>query len=176
MFSTACPYDLRSDTEIFGTVTSDSAFIQFITRPMAPARSPSTPITGVEAEVEVVINPPTAIGLVNFYGVYENGVMLVKWTTGWEQNTFGFHIHRSESAVFADAGQITQDLIPGNVTSGGDYVYADVNVAPNVTYWYWLVEVETTGKTNVYGPTRATAATATVPNWSGGVFLPLINR
>ena len=100
--------------------------------------SPEVPITGVESQVDVEINTPTAIGLVNFNAVYENGVMLVHWVTSWEQDTLGFHIYRGITESFADAVRVTDlnNMIPGKGTSGGDYVFTNITVTPNVAYWY----------------------------------------
>ncbi|MBP8293346.1 MAG: hypothetical protein KAX65_11275, partial [Caldilineaceae bacterium] len=142
----------------------------------AAGSSPAVPITGVESQVDVQINTPTAIELVNFFAVYENGMILVKWTTAHEIDTFGFNIYRSQSENFADAGPINAELIPGKGTSGGDYVFADITVAPNATYRYWLIEVDTTGSTHSYGPAQGTAAASATLDGTGGIFLPLINR
>ena len=168
---------------VMRVVTAEQmTIVNLISVEMAGSGSqPPAPIGGVVSKVDVQINTPTAIDLINFYAVYENGMMLVNWATAWEQDTFGFHLYRGESESFEGVVQITEALIPGKGTGGGeytylDYVFADRMVTPNRTYWYWLQEIETTGDTNIYGPTRATATPLTVPDWSGSLFLPLINR
>jgi hypothetical protein len=147
--------------------------------PLIPSVSPTNVPSAQQALPTAPVGPPpSAIGLVSFDATYSDGLVWVKWVTGWEQNTFGFHIYRGETNEFASAARLTQELIPGKGSSGGyaGYVYTDPSVLLNRSYWYWLVEQEFSGVTNVYGPTPMTVTPSTLLSGHGSIFLPLVTR
>lgn len=47
---------------------------------------------------------------------------------------------------------ITPQLIPALGSSQGTYEFVDTNTVPGATYSYWLVEVDTQGLMQEYGP------------------------
>jgi uncharacterized repeat protein (TIGR01451 family) len=124
----------------------------------------------------VEIQKPTAITLSSFTANFAGGVIRVLWTTTLELDTVGFHLYRSTSGGLNDAVRITPALIPGQGSDGGAYSFTDTRITAGVTYWYWLVETETTGTINYYGPVRATAIQGYDPEGRMGIFLPIISR
>lgn len=122
------------------------------------------------------VNEPTAIGLASFTGDCVNGVVVVRWTTSWELETFGFHLYRGETDDFVQAQRLTTTMIPGTGSGGGDYdfVDADVSLMAGRTFWYWLVEITTTGDTQRYGPIYVTLTSGAQPEWTSTIFLPMV--
>ncbi len=125
--------------------------------------------------IQVVV--PTAIGLVNFTAARVGDVVQVDWESAYENNTFGYHIYRGTTDNFADAAAVTKQIVPGQGTGGGNYQFVDTTVVSGAPYRYWLVEVEVSGATNVYGPVRVSLLGASTPN-NGvrAVFLPVISK
>ena len=66
-----------------------------------------------QTSFHLIVNTPTAIGLTDFYGLFTDGVMQVRWATSWERDTFGFHLYRGKAEPFDVALRLTQELIPG---------------------------------------------------------------
>jgi uncharacterized repeat protein (TIGR01451 family) len=127
--------------------------------------------------VSVSVTPPTVIVLDTFALAYQNPGMLIWWTTSLELDTFGFHLYRNTSNNLTTADRVTNKMIFGKGTNGGDYSYFDPTVLPGRIYWYWLVELEVTGKTNVYGPVRSSTIQGYDPlDGANRVFLPMIDR
>jgi uncharacterized repeat protein (TIGR01451 family) len=124
----------------------------------------------------VEIQKPTAITLSSFTANFTGGVIRVLWTTTLELDTVGFHLYRSTTGSVNDAVRVTPALIPGQGSEGGAYSFDDVRITYGTTYWYWLVETETTGTINFYGPIRATAIQGYDPEGQRGIFLPIISR
>ena len=62
---------------------------------------------------------PTAIGLVSLTAQRVGAAVQVSWQTAFEQNTFGYYIYRSATDNVADAANVTNQIIPGQGTSGG---------------------------------------------------------
>jgi len=80
----------------------------------------------------------------------------IEWVTASEIDTVGFHVHRAEGGAVGAA--VNASIIPaqGSVSSGATYSLVDpVAVGSNGTRDYFLVETETNGTTNTYGPFRA---------------------
>ena len=121
-----------------------------------PIPNPPRVVSNDDATVPVT---PTAVTLVTFKATWAadaaDGVN-VAWETGSEINTFGFSLYRSTTGRREDAVLVTPELIPSqSVNNGGArYRFDDTTAVatPGVTYTYWLVETETTGKVNEYGP------------------------
>jgi fimbrial isopeptide formation D2 family protein/uncharacterized repeat protein (TIGR01451 family) len=136
-------------------------------------------ILGV-AEDQILINfgygpTPTVVGLVSFTASRMEGqLVVVRWTTAFEQNTWGFHLWRSVTGSRADAERITTTLIPGAGRNGGaSYVWRDTTAIPGVTYSYWLAETELGGAINEYGPATTAGPTGTPLH---RIFMPLVRR
>jgi hypothetical protein len=144
---------------------------------MAYAASGETIIT----RSNTIVNPfrPMAITLLSFTaspswdgeaGVYR---VAVRWVTGVEIDTFGFHILRSEDGTRAGAVPVTPAMIPGRGgQAGNSYEWIDPGVWRGRTYTYWLVEMELNGNSVEYGP-----ASARVPLLGEQrLYLPMIAR
>jgi uncharacterized repeat protein (TIGR01451 family) len=103
-----------------------------------------------------------------------NGVRL-NWVTAQEIDTWSYSIYRangfySGQKIPQNAVNITEQSVLASGTGGGGATYevidADANTLNN--YTYWLVETETNGQINVYGPAK----------WVGAsrILLPLLKR
>lgn len=97
---------------------------------------------------------PLAISLLDFSSGLEDSRMVVRWETGVERDTAGFHLLRSATGQRADAVQVTNALIParGSATAGTRYSWVDAGVTPGDDVTYWLQEIEIGGAVNEYGP------------------------
>ncbi|MCB0115797.1 MAG: hypothetical protein KDD84_16970, partial [Caldilineaceae bacterium] len=143
--------------------------------PTGPAVSPRSVPPTQQALPPAPVAAPSAISLVSFGAAYRDGAVRVTWATGWERDTLGFHIYRSDTNAFATAARITDQLIPGvGGSSGAPYTVIDAAAQPAQIYWYWLVEREFSGATNIYGPTSVTVATSTDLDSAARVYLPLL--
>ncbi|MBC7228180.1 MAG: DUF11 domain-containing protein, partial [Thermoflexales bacterium] len=121
---------------------------------------------------EVIVDIPTAVELLYFRvgGVAGRSVRL-EWATAVEVDTFGFNLYRAPVADFARAEAVAS--VPSEARGGGaTYVYTDTVPADGV-WWYWLAEVDTSGRETRYGPERAAVGAATLPY---RVYLPVVLR
>ena len=112
-----------------------------------------------------LVSGPTAIMLTSFSALLDKDsggdTILVRWSTTAEINTWGFHIYSSNSntnQAFATAKRQSQNLILGKGAGGGLYQtripYSVDLQADAEDVWFWLVETETSGRKNIYGPVR----------------------
>ena len=117
---------------------------------------------------------PTAISLLRFSATREGTQVTVRWTTGAEIDTFGFHLYRGTSSNRASAIKVTEDMIAsnGSDSSGASYSYPDTSVEPGRSYWYWLVAVDLDGHEEEFGPVRTSGGVADTIR----VYLPLVTR
>ncbi len=117
--------------------------------------------------------PPTAITLAEFRLARVSDGWEVRWATGIEINTGGFLIYRS-TAGREKAQLLTLLPIParGSATSGASYSFVDRSALAGVEYAYWLVEIETTGRANEYGPLHSYGTISQQHRY----FIPLIGR
>ncbi|GAB4442516.1 MAG: hypothetical protein OHK0015_41230 [Chloroflexi bacterium OHK40] len=130
-----------------------------------PSNSLQTPLNIID---------PTAVTLRSFTAHRSAAGVELRWETGTERNTLGFHILRSATGNLADATRVTLALIParGGPAEGAAYNWTDGEATdPAVPVSYWLEELETGGNTLRYGPARPGAAPATGPYRIG---LPLL--
>lgn len=118
---------------------------------------------------------PTAIVLEYFTAGWEGGTLIVRWGTMLEFDTARFRLLRSATGRSDDAVLVTPALIRarGSPGSGAAYEWRDVTAQPDMSYTYWLEEIETTGQVNRYGPAQARAPAAS-PLYR--VVMPLIVR
>jgi uncharacterized repeat protein (TIGR01451 family) len=125
-------------------------------------------------QIQHPLTEPTAIDLVSFNLEHAGQDNIVRWRTGAEFDTFGFHLWRADTPVRGAATRITPAMV---MATGSDssYSYVDAGVSVPVRY-YWLEEVETSGKSVEYGPVAGNAP------WPGSqvtrqqVFLPLLQK
>lgn len=127
-----------------------------------------------EEDEEVIIDIPTAVDLLYFRAVALGEGIRLEWATAVEIDNFGFTLHRATEPDFTRASEIV--FIPsacrGNLC-GATYDYLDTTVDPSVVYWYWLVDVDTSGVTTRRGPVSGRVSGAALPN---RIFLPLVLR
>uniref|UniRef100_UPI002ACD5F38 hypothetical protein n=1 Tax=Chloroflexus sp. TaxID=1904827 RepID=UPI002ACD5F38 len=94
-----------------------------------------------------------------------------RWTTGSEVNTSLFMVYRS--TIDRDKA-ILLAVVParGNATTGASYSVLDRSGVAGVNYSYWLVEIETNGSRNEYGPLQLHGTI----NQQHQYFIPLIGQ
>lgn len=113
--------------------------------------------------VPLRIIDPTAVTLLSFSAAHAEGGVMVRWETGSEMNTVGFHLLRAPSPDRAAAERVTPALIVarGSTNQGATYSWFDSTARPGESYTYWLQELEAVGGVdefilvNEYGPTAA---------------------
>ncbi len=104
---------------------------------------------------------PSAVTLASFTATPTANAVRIKWVTLSEIDTWSFALYRAEGLhsgdqVADEAVKVTANAILGEGRGGGGatYEFADTGAAGGKVYTYWLVETETTGRTNVYGPAK----------------------
>ena len=99
----------------------------------------------------------TAVELMTFEARPLDGAVDLEWKTGSEIDNLGFHLYRS-TAADGPYERLTSSVIPGLGSSpqGATYRYRDSGLTNEVTYFYKLEDIETTGKTELHGPVSAT--------------------
>lgn len=115
---------------------------------------------------------PAAIDLVSFTAELVDANAVIRWTTGAEVDTNGFHLYRATTSERKDAVRITEAMIPAQGPNGGVYTYVDTAVLSGPSYSYWLIEVENGVEAAEYGPVLL--VTRTVAERSNNIFLPMI--
>ncbi len=95
--------------------------------------------------------PPTAVTLAYVKGWALGGKVTVEWETVTEQNTAGFDLYRLTPG--GGKVRVNGSLIAAlNREAGGVYRVLDENLPVPSHQTYELVETETSGKVNTYGP------------------------
>ncbi len=99
----------------------------------------------------------TYIELVSFEAKSRGRNILVTWETGTEIDNAGFNLYRVEAGDRTTPEKINDRLIPakGSPAAGACYEFVDADVRPGITYSYYLVDIETSGKTTRHGPVSA---------------------
>ncbi len=144
-------------------------------RNVANAESAETPLIASPT----VVHPfdPTPIDLLSFTATATDAGLDLRWVTGHEIDTWGFHLWRGESDNRSDATRITTVLIPaqGDVNRGGSYSWMDRGATRGVYYRYRLEEQTVDGERIEYGPVRGYLPTGDEPVVTPGdytLFLP----
>jgi CSLREA domain-containing protein len=116
------------------------------------------------SELSRVQGVTTDVELVTFEATAGNAAVELRWQTASELNNLGFHLYRSAGEV-GELERVTDRLIPGlgSSPSGAEYSYRDLGLANGVTYFYFLEDVETTGRTERRGPVSATPSADATP-------------
>jgi|GEM_PF-1171298 hypothetical protein len=102
---------------------------------------------------------PNAVTLVDFSvtGVSENKVSL-SWKTASEVDHYEFKLYRSNSSVSSGAELVA--TFPGTPDGAHGKTYAHTDSVPDSGRWYyWLVDVDTSGKRTWHGPVTANVTT-----------------
>lgn len=131
------------------------------------------PSNVLRAPVRIV--DPTAVSLRSLTASREGDSVVVRWETGAELGTAGFHILHSPTGVPEDAARVTTNLIParGSPSSGAVYSWSIPASSLSGDAAFWLEEVEASGTTARYGPVRPGGAPAAGLH---RVALPLLMR
>ncbi len=118
-----------------------------------PASDP-TPDDNSDTAV-TTINVPTAVELVDFHVETTTiGAVTLKWATAAEIDLFGFRLYRSRVNDPGTAELLAWLPATSTGSTGADYAYTD---QPDTgAWWYWLVDVSTSGKEAWHGPLTAT--------------------
>jgi hypothetical protein len=98
-----------------------------------------------------ITGTPTAVTLASFGCKANRGTVTLTWVTGTEIDNAGFHLYRSTTESGART-RLTGTMLAakGDATSGGSYTYTD---KPGYgVYYYWLADVDLSGKTTLHGP------------------------
>jgi hypothetical protein len=119
------------------------------------------------------LSAPTAVELAWFTATARNGVIVLAWETASEIDLLGFHVYRAE-AVGGPQTRLNAALLPGQAPGspvGGSYEFVDGAVAPGVTYWYWLEDVDIYSAATRHGPVSAAVGG---PEYA--IYLPLVSK
>ncbi len=105
----------------------------------------------------------TLIDLASFTADGREHSAALAWETASENDTAGFHLWRTDVAS-TDYSRITDTMIPaqGGVSWGAVYEFEDTGVRTGTTYFYKLQDIDFEGRSNLYGPARATVGEADI--------------
>jgi len=115
------------------------------------------------------LNDPTAVDLVAFTAEPQGNAIRVSWETAQELDNLGFDLYRGESAA-GPWTRLNAELIPAQnpgATFGATYEWLDVDVTPDVTYFYRLEDVDLNGVSTFHGPESTTATTPSAVRITG---------
>jgi hypothetical protein len=131
----------------------------------------SNDLTGGSDLVPIEIVEPTPVELLYFRATeVAASHVLVTWATDVEIDNIGFNLYRASTPRYAQAEKIA--FIPARAYEGGAiYTYDDIVDPTEITWWYWLVDVDTTGREWV--PVRASV---TLTLTAHRFYLPLLLR
>ena len=95
------------------------------------------------------------IDLVSFEARPSEDGIILSWQTGTEIDNAGFVIYRTEGE--SGEYELISGLIEpkGSAASGASYTFTDTDVRAGITYYYWLVDIDTSGKWTAHGPVSA---------------------
>ena len=116
----------------------------------------SDPTPGNNSDTAITtINVPTAVELIDFH-VETNaiGAVTLRWSTAAELDLFGFRLYRSRVNDPATAELLA--WLPASPGGSADVDYAYTDQPDTGAWWYWLVDVSTSGKEAWHGPLTAT--------------------
>ena len=114
--------------------------------------------------------------LYNIYMQVVDGGVSVCWRTASEENTVGFDLFRWNGK---DWVKVNSALIPATGEMGGSYCVADAAANGTDTFVYKLVEIETDGGVQEYGPYEVAASNPRLENLAAtpeGVVLRWLSR
>lgn len=114
--------------------------------------------TGEAADGEVedyeVVRTPTLATVTDFDAFERDGDVVVRWETATESGTAGFMLERQQAD--GTYRRVTESLVPA--LFGGPYEVVDPDAEAGNSYTYKLVEHESDGDKNVYGPYTVTVS------------------
>ena len=108
---------------------------------------------------------PTAVDLSSFTAESSGQTVTLRWESVREVNNLGYNLYRAESPngnrIRINARLIRAGAPVGSVL-GGVYTYEDggldlkEGLKPNLTYYYWLEDIDLNGSVKSHGPLRVT--------------------
>lgn len=121
-------------------------------------------LVGRQPAMAAPLAAPNGITLSYFRLLPQTDAVVVSWGTASEPDTAGFLIQRASSAAgaYSDPG-IEFIEAEGDALSGSDYTATDSSAVSGQTYWYRLIEVETDGSQNTFGPLSVQAGATPTP-------------
>lgn len=124
--------------------------------------------------LSLVIAAPTRAGVGLSYFELAQGAsptqVVVTWGTETETNTAAFVIKRATDPNQAQALIIHIEPARGSAITGFDYQFVDSYLAPGQVYYYWLIELTSSGAMTTLGVRQITTG-GTLPV-EPRVFLP----
>jgi len=95
----------------------------------------------------------SGVTLIAFNTVIVEGGVAVRWDAIENDKHAGYNLYRSTGRERAsDQTRLNGELIAGTTP----YAYTDRDVTAGVTYYYWLEDVELSGRTSTHGPAVVT--------------------
>jgi uncharacterized repeat protein (TIGR01451 family) len=110
-----------------------------------------------EPDEDVTVIQPTAVQLLYLRATPQPGSVLLAWETAVEVDNYGFRLLRGTSGNLGDAQEIVFVPAAGHGSGGGVYSFGDRSAQSGSRYAYWLVDVDTGGRSAVHGPVFVTA-------------------
>lgn len=100
---------------------------------------------------------PTRVVLYSFAIADEGGVVVVRWRTASEEDSVGFYLDRWAGGQWVS---VNEDIVyaKGEDGFGAAYALHDPGAALGGTYLWRLIEIETDGGWEIYGPFERTVA------------------
>ena len=105
-----------------------------------------------------------AVELISFEAEGLESAVELSWETGSEIDNLGFHLYLSTIAD-GELERITTNVIPGLGSSpaGARYRHRDDGLTNDVTYYYQLEDIDTSGATEMHGPVSAVPRAGALP-------------
>jgi len=99
----------------------------------------------------------TPVDLSSFTAIEDESMhVILTWVTLSETSTMGFYILRSESDQLVNAYPCSPLIQATNTSTQQTYTFADTEVEPEHTYFYWLRGVNLDGGSDHWGPISIT--------------------
>jgi hypothetical protein len=95
------------------------------------------------------------IELASFSANVHSDKVVLKWETGTEIDNAGFLVYRCANEA-SDCIKISDFIAAsGDAVGGATYSFTDTNVVPGAGYYYYLVDIDTSGEWTAHGPVFA---------------------
>ncbi len=128
-------------------------------------------------DVDQICNTASTAVVVAAFGSHLDGDQVVlTWETAAEIGTVGFYLER-RNALTGTYERVNPELLLGllHAPAGGVYQLVDPGAVAGERYTYRLVEVEASGRENLYGPYTVTAGSGQAPVAGDGAFGALVS-
>lgn len=107
----------------------------------------------------------SAVSILSFMAVPFNNAVDLRWITNAERNHLGFNVYRADlfSAQFQQINKTLIRNLKGSGNNQSSYRFIDQDVSNDKIYYYYIEDVDVSGKKVLHGPVSAT------PRFSLGV-------